>query len=68
MQALRDAIKKGKENDIMVKDTWTERYKRSAIPYMVKLFNEKDRKKQGILRQVKNFVPVNNGSVLVPYH
>ncbi len=51
------------QEKFLVKDTWTERYKRSAIPYMVKLLNKKDRKKQGILRQVKNFVPVNNGSV-----
>ena len=46
-----------------VKDTWTERYKKSAIPYMIKLLNDEDRKRQNILNQIKNFVPVNYGSV-----
>ena len=44
-----------------VKDTWTERYKRSAIPYMQKLLNLENKQKQDILKKIHNFVPVNNG-------
>ncbi len=44
-----------------VKDTWTERYKRSAIPYMQKLLNLEDKQKNDILKKIGNFVPVNNG-------
>ena len=51
------------QEKFMVKDTWTERYKRSAIPYMVKLLNDEDRKRQGILNQIEKCLPVNNGSV-----
>ena len=50
------------QEKFLIKDTWTERYRRSAIPYMQRLLNDKERKKQGILRQISNFVPVNNGS------
>ena len=50
------------QEKFLIKDTWTERYRRSAIPYMQRLLNDKERKKQGILRQIRNFVPVNNGS------
>ena len=51
------------QEKFMVKDTWTERYKRSAIPYMIKLLNDEDRKRQGILNQIEKCLPVNNGSV-----
>ena len=44
-----------------VKDTFTERYKRSAIPYMQKLLNLEDKQKHDILKKIHNFVPVNNG-------
>ena len=33
----------------------------SAIPFMQRLLNNEDRQKKDILRQVDNFVPVNNG-------
>jgi hypothetical protein len=45
----------------LVKDAWTERHKMSAIPFMQRLLNNEDRQKKDILRQVDNFVPVNNG-------
>ena len=51
------------QEKFLVKDTWTERYRKSSIPYMQKLLNDEDRKKQSILRQIENFVPVNNGSI-----
>ena len=49
------------QEKFVVKDTWTQRYKRSAIPYMQELLNDEDRRKKDILRQIDNFVPVNNG-------
>ena len=44
-----------------VKDAWTERHRRSAIPYMQRLLNTDDKKKKDTLRQLDNFIPVNNG-------
>ena len=45
----------------VVKDAWTERHRRSAIPFMQRLLNTEDKKKRDTLRQIDNFVPVNNG-------
>ena len=45
----------------IVRDTWTERHKKSAIPFMQNLLNNEDKKKKDILKQISNFKPVNNG-------
>ena len=45
----------------LVKDAWTERHRKSAIPFMQRLLNDEDKQKKDILKQVDNFVPVNNG-------
>ena len=45
----------------IVKDAWTERHRRSAIPFMQKLLNEEDKVRKDILKKIDNFVPVNNG-------
>ena len=44
-----------------VKRALTERLRRSAIPYMQRLLNEHEKKKNDICRQISNFNPVNNG-------
>ena len=49
------------QEKFVVKDTWTERYRNSAITYMQNLLNEEDKKKQKILKQISNLKPVNNG-------
>ena len=53
-------------------DQWnemTERHKSSAIPYMQRLLNERERNKMKILKQVDNFsMPVNNGTLYAPHH
>ena len=53
-----------------VNKSLTERHKLSAIPYMQRLLNEKEREKMKILRQIDNFsMPVNNGiSLYKPHH
>ena len=55
--------KRGHEKFIVNKSL-TERYRLSAIPYMQRLLNESDRKKQKTLRQIDNSMPVNYGSFL----
>lgn len=47
----------------IVNNAWTERHKRSAIPFMQKLLNEEDKAKRDILKKIDNFVPVNNGLI-----
>ena len=49
-----------------VKDTWTMRYEKSAIPYMQKLLNIEAKQKHDILRKINNFLPVNNGLLSSP--
>ena len=47
----------------------TERHKLSAIPYMQRLLNEKERNKMNILKQIDSFsMPVNNGTLYAPHH
>ena len=53
-------VKRYKEK-FVINNTWTERYLRSALPYMKKLLNEEDHNKQEICKQISNFKPVNNG-------
>ena len=45
----------------LVKDAWTERHRKSAIPFMQKWLNEEDKEKKDTLKKIDNFVPVNNG-------
>ena len=52
----------------LVKDAWTERHRNSAIPFMQKLLNEEDKVKKDMLKKIDNFVPVNNGFPVIPYH
>ena len=60
--------KRGHEKYIVNK-ALTERYKLSAIPYMQRLLNESEKKKQEILRQIDNVsVPVNYGLTVKPHH
>ena len=49
--SLHDMKKRGHEKYIVNK-AFTERYKLSAIPYMQRLLNESEKKKQEILRQM----------------
>ena len=52
-----------------VNRSMTERHKSSAIPYMQRLLNERERNKMKILKQVGNFsMPVNNGTLYAPHH
>ena len=47
----------------------TERHKLSAIPYMQRLLNEKERNKMNILKQIDSFsMPVTNGTLYAPHH
>ena len=39
----------------LVKDAWTERHRKSAIPFMQRLLNDEDKQKKDILKQVDNF-------------
>ena len=60
--------KRGHEKYIVNK-AFTERYKLSAIPYMQRLLNESEKKKQEILRQIDDLsVPVNYGLIVKPHH
>ena len=45
----------------IVRDAWTERHRKSAIPFMQRMLNQEDRKRKEILRKIDNVVPVNNG-------
>ena len=52
-----------------VNKSLTERHKSSAIPFMQRMLNEKERDKRNILRQIDNLsMPVNNGSLYKPHH
>ena len=51
---------KRRVESFQVKRALTERLRRSAIPYMQRLLNENEKKKNDICRQISNFVPVNN--------
>ena len=62
-KSIHDMKKRGHEKFIVNKSL-TERYRLSAIPYMQRLLNESDRKKQKTLRQIDNSMPVNYGSFL----
>ena len=44
-----------------VKRALTSRLRNSAIPYMQRLLNEKERRKREISREITNYQPVNNG-------
>ena len=45
----------------------TERYKKSAIPFMQRLLNNDVCEKKKIIKKINEIVPVNNGS-FYPYH
>ena len=59
-------MQKRHKEKFKVKDTWTERYKKSAIPYMQKLLNIENKQKHDILNKINDFVPVNNGLLYSP--
>ena len=59
-------MQKRHKEKFKVKDTWTERYKKSAIPYMQRLLNIEEKKKHDILNKINDFVPVNNGLLYSP--
>ena len=57
-------MRKRNNERFKVNKSLTERHKASAIPFMQRLLNEKERDKMKILRQIDNFsMPVNNGSL-----
>ena len=60
------SMQKRHHDKFKVKDTWTVRYKKSAIPYMQKLLNIEAKQKHDILRKINDFVPVNNGLLSSP--
>ena len=39
----------------------TERYKKSAIPFMQRLLNKDECEKKKIIKKINEIVPVNNG-------
>ncbi len=41
----------------IVRDAWTERHRKSAIPFMQKLLNDEDKERKDILKQIDIFVP-----------
>ena len=45
----------------------TERYKKSAIPFMQRLLNKDECEKKKIIKKINEIVPVNNG-ISYPYH
>ena len=49
------------EQKFVIIDAWTERHRRSSIPFMQKLLNNEDKERKNILKQIDSFVPVNNG-------
>ena len=62
-------MSKRKHEKYRVNRSLTERHKFSAIPYMQRLLNEKERNKMNILKQIDNLpMPVNNGTLYAPHH
>ncbi len=49
----------------VIRRCFTERHKKSSIPYMQRLLNRAEAEKRKICRQIDNFVPVNN-TIIVP--
>ena len=59
-QNLHNMLKRY-EQKFVIRDAWTERHRRSSIPFMQKLLNNEDKERKNILKQIDSFVPVNNG-------
>ena len=56
---IHNMEKRGSERFLM-KRSFTERHKNSAIPYMQRLLNRVETKKMKLCRQIENFRPVNS--------
>ena len=59
-----------RENErYLVTKSFTERHRRSALPNMQRILNDKEKQRQKILKQIKcTSMPVNNGLFYVPHH
>ena len=58
---VHDMEKRNNER-YLVSKSFTERHRKSAIPNMQRLLNEKEKQKQKIMRQISStYMPVNNG-------
>ena len=53
-------MKKRGNEKFVLKRSFTERHKKSSIPYMQRLLNRAEAEKGKICRQIDNFVPVNS--------
>ena len=57
-------MKKRDSEKYLVTKSFTERHRRSALPSMRRILNEKEKKKQKVMKQISSTsVPVNNGLV-----
>ena len=57
-------MKKSDSEKYLVTKSFTERHRRSALPSMRRILNEKEKKKQKVIKQISSTsVPVNNGLV-----
>ena len=58
-QVAHSMKKRGNEKFVL-KRSFTEKHKKSSIPYMQRLLNRAEAEKGKICRQIENFVPVNS--------
>ena len=63
----KDTKKTRNKEKYVVNIARTERYKKSAIPFMQRLLNKDVCEKKKIIKKISEIVPVNNG-ISYPYH
>jgi hypothetical protein len=56
-------MKKRGSEKFLIRSCFTERHKKSAIPYMQRLLNRVETEKRKICKQIENFKPVNSRSL-----